>query len=498
VERFLAWCRILQQNIVARDALADSPDQRRAPPFEPASFSIIVGNPPYRKERSARELLEPLSETSLGTAFRTARMDLWYYFVHASLQWLAPGGRLVFIVGAYWLRSTGARCLIDALARETIIEEIFLLGDLPLFEQVQGRHLILALRKKSPKSPPIESTRIRRVIPEPGWGLADHIRHGRGVETFRQPISRLFGAHGLNVEKSDIRLSSMEENTVPLEELGSIRQGIVENPARVSGKAANNHPQWHAGEGVFVLNEKDLRRLEERTPLSPEERSLLKPYLQASDCVPFSMIRRPRRYLIYSTESTWPDFEMFPALGGHLQRFRPLMEARRETRRGRRRWWHLHWPRDPAIWETPRLVIVQMARRPTAVPLFEPIYVPFHCHVFLPHAETTERLEYFAALLNSRLMHRWLDHHAKHRGVGLDLTGNLLRRVPIRRIDFRNTGERAKHDELVAHARRLLSLLPRTRWEDSSNLEYEIQQRRNDIDTLVLELYEINPTSRGH
>mgnify|MGYP001765005775 CR=1 FL=1 len=72
--------------------------------------------------------------------------------------------------------------------------------------------------------------------------------------------------------------------------------------------------------------------------------------------------------LIYATAETWPELVQWPVLAGHLARFRPIMEARRETRQGLRPWWHLHWPRDGSLWESDKIVALQMARRPAFVP----------------------------------------------------------------------------------------------------------------------------------
>ena len=74
-------------------------------------------------------------------------MDLWYYFVHRSLDLLRPGGILSFIVNSYWTSSRGAGKLIARLQRETQLEVIELLDDSPLFKGVSGRHMIFRLRK---------------------------------------------------------------------------------------------------------------------------------------------------------------------------------------------------------------------------------------------------------------------------------------------------------------------------------------------------------------
>ena len=105
-------------------------------------FDIVIGNPPYLRERDARELFAKLAETSLGRRWRRARMDLWHYFVHRGLDLLRPGGTLSFVVNSYWTASRGAEPLIERLRQETAFQEICLLGNQPLFEGVSGRHMI--------------------------------------------------------------------------------------------------------------------------------------------------------------------------------------------------------------------------------------------------------------------------------------------------------------------------------------------------------------------
>ncbi|MFO1019598.1 MAG: Eco57I restriction-modification methylase domain-containing protein [Planctomycetales bacterium] len=72
-------------------------------------FDLIIGNPPYRREKDAKEQFEEIAGTPLGKKWRQARMDLWYYFLHRSLDLLHPMGLLCFVVNSYWTHSRGAR-----------------------------------------------------------------------------------------------------------------------------------------------------------------------------------------------------------------------------------------------------------------------------------------------------------------------------------------------------------------------------------------------------
>ena len=201
----------------------------------------------------------------------------------------------------------------------------------------------------------------------------------------------------------------------PLGDLGIVRQGIAENPAAIDARTnARCGNRFVIGQGVFVLQPEEVRALE----LTRAEQALLRPYHELADLGRYHVAETPSRMLIYSTKDTWPELDRFPRLREHLEPFREILDARRETRLGRIGWWHLHWPRDERLWQAAKIVAVQMARRPTFALARHAVYVSFSVNVFVPHATTHESLEYITGVLNSRLMWKWYQHHAKRRRGG--------------------------------------------------------------------------------
>ena len=57
---------------------------------------------------AAKALLEGIAQSEFGRRWRTARMDLWYYFAHRSLELLREEGLLSLIVSRYWTAGRGA------------------------------------------------------------------------------------------------------------------------------------------------------------------------------------------------------------------------------------------------------------------------------------------------------------------------------------------------------------------------------------------------------
>ena len=243
------------------------------------------------------------------------------------------------------------------------------------------------------------------------------------------------------------------------------------------------------GEGVFTLRPAERQRLR----LLKTEESLLRPYHDLCDLDRYSLADRPSLSLIYSTRNSCPDIAEYPRLHAHLKRFRAVMEERRETQNGANSWWHLHWPRDEQVWRSPKIVALQMAKRPSFAVARRPVYVPFSVNVFVPKTEISEDLNYFAGVMNSKLLWNWFSHYAKRRGVGLEINGNVLARTPIHRINFSDLADKARHDEIVTKVDAMLEAKKQSAKAktDKNKTYYENKCAALDrqIDRLVYDLY---------
>ncbi|MFN0056636.1 MAG: Eco57I restriction-modification methylase domain-containing protein [Planctomycetales bacterium] len=386
------------------------PDVARA-----GGFDLVVGNPPYLREKDGRDLFRRLRESSLGSKWHEARMDLWHYFVHRSLDLLRPGGVLTFIVNSYWTASRGASRLIGRLERETRLELIEELGDTPLFKGVAGRHLIFRLTR-NPASPGPE----RRGA---GWcRVTTSDRPERLI-----PHQELFH-EGRLVLAPEVRLSRGTTHVSPLGDRYDTRQGLAENPPCITRRMAEEFPdRYQAGEGVFVLRDDELARL----ALSDRERSLLRPYFATNAMGRYQAPQTTDRHVLYLTRATAPTLEGMPHLAAHLERFRPILERRRETQRGRCAWWHLHWPRLESVFVQPRILSVQMGRRPQFAWAEHPTFVGFSINLVLASAKDAPSLLCLTGLLNSNLAMEWFERHAKRRGIHLEINGHVLKGFPI-------------------------------------------------------------------
>ncbi len=416
----------LKRNLRTGDG-AQKPDVISWPDAFPAAanaggFDIIVGNPPYLRERNAKALFDSLAASEIGRRWRDARMDLWYYFLHRSLDLLRPRGVLAFIVNSYWMSSRGAGRLIDRLDRETSFEEIQLLQDAPVFKSVAGRHMIFRLRKRTGTgdSPPDQSAPSRGqclIVPsiDPAanpYSLAhqDLFQNGRLVVAPPDADRHLF------------------PDCATLNQSFDTRQGIAENPPCITRRLHQEFSgRYQVGAGVFVLSPDEIAGLN----LLPAERELLRPYYDTHIIRRYLLPEQPTHQLLYLTRHTAPHLEQFPTILSHLEQYRPILERRREVQLGRCAWWHLHWPRTEEIFLLPKVFSVQMGMRPQFVFCRRPAFVGFSINLILPDARPGCSLAALTGILNSDLAFRWFERHAKRRGANVEINAHLLRQFPL-------------------------------------------------------------------
>lgn len=423
--------RVLADNIRHGDALIDPADWLAPGPPPPAAFAwadafpavraaggfdAVVGNPPYRRERDAKALFDRIVSTGFGRRWRAPRMDLWHYFVHRGLDLLAPAGRLGFIVNGYWTAGRGAAPLIERLRADNLLDAVIDLDRRPVFPGVSGRHLILILDRAKTD----DRVALHR---SPG---------GTRLDTVVRPAGAVFHAGGLALPgpcSAPVVAPTPPPGVRTLETVATVRQGLAENPATITARLNARHGgAYETGAGVFHLSATEAASL---AWSAAESARLLRPYHDLCDLGRYRLNPTPASVLIYATPETAPELDRLPGLRAHLARFRPILEARRETRLGRVPWWQLHWPRAAWLWTAPKLIALQMARRPSFALAETPCWTSFSTHLIVPHENTRAQRLRLLGWLNAAPVRAWLEHHGKRRGVGLDLSGTLLRRVPV-------------------------------------------------------------------
>lgn len=396
-------------------------------------FDVVLGNPPYLREKDTARLFRGLAKSPLGRKRRQPRMDLLHYFLHRGLDLLRPNGILGFVLSSYWTAASSAERLIERLQRETTLLQIVMFGAAPLFRGVSGHHMILQLRKGVTG----ETCRVLDLsdgeIPgDQSLGCVISRLSLRGADREQQrPQHTLYSRNRLTIHPAS---AAMHSNGKCLGNSFLVRQGIAENPPFATRRMAReSRDVLSPGQGVFVLTDAELQQLR---PTS-EERTLLRPYYATSSVGRYQLADAPTHWLLYLTRDTAGDLDAFPNVRRHLIRYRRWLERRREVRLGRIAWWHLHWPRRESLFIRPRVLAVQMGKRPSFVYVRRPTFVNFSINVISDRPNALPRcdLRVLAAILNSERASQWFKTHAKRRGVSMDISGGVLRDFPLPIVD---------------------------------------------------------------
>lgn len=416
--------------------------------MEEGGFDLVIGNPPFIGEKGNKELFSRLKASSVAS-YCSSRMDYWYVFCCVGMDALKPGGVMHLVVPNKWMANAGAAPLRLKLLKDGSLLRLSDFGACKVFEGARV-HTMALLAGRSGKG------RVR-LVPE----YRRFSGSPEGVEEFLENAP--YGAFPLPedrmecVEQGLFFCSAAEQailarmeacRNVELDPAREVAQGIVPNPDVVSARALGSlDPETvrssgiRRGDGVFVVPREYFSRLPEG------ERRFLKPLYEPVLAGRYGL-QEPEKMLLYLTPGN--GSEQAVTLIRHLERFRPLMEARRETRMGRMMYYHVHWPRKEAFFlPGPKILAARKCARPTFTYTEREAYVMMSFNVI-----RTERMsmKYLAALFNSRLMHFWFRLRGKMQGDFFQMDTAPILRAPIHMPSASMVAEVEKlADALAAH-----------------------------------------------
>jgi adenine-specific DNA-methyltransferase len=484
---------------------AFGPDWRDKQPFdweeqfpdimERGGFDVIVMNPPYYLLQG-RDQLQDYLRNAYPTVF-SGSDDVLYFFITKALELLNNGGRLGCIVSRYWLESFFADKLREYVLQHSAIEKLI---DFRNF-QVFGREIniltaILILRKE-PAPKVREANVIQAATVSDEWEGTGHEldqllqsameseRYSdRYVEVF--PVAQeTLGAEPWYLARAEIRqlFEKMRQNSWLLgKDLCRSTQGI---------KTGLNE--------AFIVTKKQVEDLGLET-------ELLHPVLQGSDIRRYFLTDR-EEFLIYTTKNT--RFEEYPNIAAHLSQYREALEQRAECRNGAYPWWRLQRPRNEKIvLAHDRLIVPYMATSNRF--MFDGAderhgYLGLtDTYIFALRQGCPVNLKYVLGILNSQLGEFYHKGNAKLKREGYyEYFGDALDFFPIRRINFDDPEDVARHDRMVGMVEEMLRLQKEhaeaeaLKEDRRHDLARRIERLDGQIDGWVYELYGLTEEEVG-
>ncbi len=357
------------------DGLADRPGVHPA--------TVVVGNPPYVGEKGNAALFRGLREEHPHLReFFGPRIDLHYLFLHRSLQVLAAGGLFLQLTSEYWLAATGARKLRAHLGSGLEGLEFERLGP-GRFDAAPGHHsLVFAGRRTA--------------------GSRDDPR----AESWT-PFATADPLEGL-----------------PLGEVAIDRQGFVSGADRVTRRTASD-VDAEPGTPIFLYRRGELPAAAER---------FARPLLRRGDCVANRIYREtPGDEVVLWLAGERSDPEELEAIEEVLGRFRPILESRREARRGTMPWYRIWWPRADADYAKPKLVVPRRTAEPAMCLDLSGARVSSDCTFVLAAPELQPVASLIAIMLVANTQAAWthLAQYGKSKGEIVEFYSEPLRRLPL-------------------------------------------------------------------
>ena len=379
-------------------------------------FNVIIGNPPYLKERDNKQVFDLVKKSRLGEKYHRGKMDYWYFFLHRAFELGVEGGIVSYITSRYWINSSGSKNLIKHIRETSYLFHVVDIGKLAVFNEVAGHHML----------------HFYKIGEKQGHCLVNKLTES--VDAIRSDSSD--GLVNMSTQESvslftntdEIKLYSdpfVIEGDNVVGDFYSVTQGVVQNPDKVSGVMAKRYG-LKQGNGVFVLTDEEIDAIN----LNDTEESYIKPFFDEAMIQRYSLNAITNKSLIYITKNNCPNLKGMPNIERHLSQYKKIMDGRRETIKGTIEWFQMHWPRDPIYFESDKVVIPSMFVRPKAAYVDQPAYFGLGSNVVIG-GNGVYSLKFLTAILNSSIACWWFYRNGKKRGAGVDIGVERLRGFPL-------------------------------------------------------------------
>ena len=317
-------------------------------------FDIVIGNPPYLKEGAIGKTLFAQYKNN---PYYEGKMDLWQIFACQGIDMLNPAGHLCFIATNNWITNSGAKKMRNKIISDAQIKQMIDFGTYMVFKDGDKKkdgpsiQTMIMLFGKDSK---FDNYAFDWRYLKDGATKADMkellLHTNNQFTVYKKPIinrkslkNKLMTFSGIDdlLEKIEFCKTYLKDT--------EIAQGIVPNPdvvnARNINKISSDKRQKHKiqiNDGVFVIPIHFFQHL------SDIEKEYIKPLFEPCDLQRY-FVNENQKEIIYITHNNCSD--SIPTLVSHLEKFREIMDDRRENRNGRLQFYHLHWPRISTMFE---------------------------------------------------------------------------------------------------------------------------------------------------
>ena len=434
-------------------------------------FDAVIGNPPYIKERDAKEVFSPIRKSPKWQNHLQGKMDLWYFFLHQAFNIANKKAYISYITNSYWVKSDGSKKLINRIFNKKTLTEIIYFDDYPIFDEVSGKHMIHSYSNSLDDN----DYEVKLV-------LVNNDEFNKDIN--KETVNFYNNKEIVDVDSINLNVNSNKlfKNCINLGELFDVSQGVVEASDKVAKSKLTEElsSTFNIGDGVFVINKNEVERLN----LNKDEQTLLKPYLNSNNVVKYG-IDFSDEYLIFSDKKIREEINenKYPNIKKHLDKTAHFITSSNAP-------YGLHRDRSSKVnpFEIPKLLCPGMFKFPHFTYDDKKYYVGFSFSVIW-EKNTNYDLKYLLGIMNSKLGEYWFNTNGKKRGIGVDIGVKVYRQFPVKEVIPKN------QIPLINAVNQILSLKKENPKADTTSLEKEIDQIVYKLYNLTQEEIEIIETS---
>ena len=389
--------------------------------FKNGGFDIVVGNPPYVKEYTAKFAFNGLHSHPVYQG----KMDLWYFFGALALDIVKKDKGLVgFIAPSNWVTNSGAQKFRDKVLADGQIIEFIDFGDFKVFDQAGIQTMIYIMKHSNAGKYGFEYSKVinSRINHDDAKSFLAKVEDDKFVYYLAGINKTLcegktFNFNDQTTESILKKINSVSQTTLFNKE---VAQGIVAPQDYVNKKAELILGGLaKVGDGIFNLSNKEYENL----GLTEFETKLVKP---------FYTTRQLERYYGSSNNNSWVIYtdskfnksdgmNPYPNIKRHLDKFLPVITSDNRP-------YGLHRARDESFFTGEKIISLRKAHKPSFTLTEFDAYVSQTYFVI-----KTKRfnMSYLTAILNSKLIAFWLRYKGKMQGDMYQIDKAPLLDIPL-------------------------------------------------------------------
>ena len=441
--------------------------------FDKGGFDIIIGNPPYIKEYENKDAFNGFRESP----YYKGKMDIWYGFACKGIDYLNTNGIICFIAQNNWITSTGASILRNKILEETELNIFVDFVDYNVFESASIQTMIFICQKvEKTREEYLTKVSILKNKNITKSELVDFLNFNSKNDYGTKEIFKLkpksYIDKTIHFNQSDIEniLQKIQEKGTFKLNNDEVAQGIVPNPDYINSKNITlisrdivEKYNINIGEGVFVVEKNKFYTL------SSNEKKYIKPLYEPYSLEKYSDIENNKE-ILYITKQNYKNDA--PELVNHLEKYREIMDNRRENKNNRLKFYHLHWSRDETFFQRGgKILSIRKCSIPTFVYTDKEAYTMMSVNIIKTNRYNMKVL---SLILNSKLVAFWLRYNGKLQGGNFQIDKEPILLIPIIEID--------KEDYFSSLYDKLFTL---------KQMDKDINSIVDKIDILIYKLYNL-------